>query len=170
MQLNPGYSGPEDRIERCNADFSKALRENLKGTLDNLFLDDRFSDHPGRAWTERIFGGTATLEVIREQVALIELVPYHSKKRPRKLRHLANHLASSLLVKRFLHENLLPRAKKGEIGVVIQRSTTEWECQGMPDTPHFVAYVKNAAGKNPLGGYLTPSTLGGQVIRRHVQG
>ena len=31
IQLNPGYSGPEDRIERRNTDFSRALRENLEG-------------------------------------------------------------------------------------------------------------------------------------------
>jgi hypothetical protein len=161
LQLNPGLSGPETKIEKTNSEFQRALRDNLKGELPNLFLDDRFTSHPGRAWVESHLRGVAPLAHLAACVAQVELFPYHSAtfKIPERML-LA--LPSVNLIRRWVHDTILPAARSEKVGVVVQRSVKAWNLASHPEGDSIVIY----RGAECQGGWVTERTRGGKMIKR----
>lgn len=163
LQLNPGLSGSEHEIEREDRDFRDALVRNLNGQEPNIFLDPRFTRHPGRAWVEQRLRGVASLPVLCQSLAQLELFPYHSKSfsaAPARLRRALLELPSVHAIRRAVHEDLLPRAARGEITIVVMRSAREWGLRDMSEHSDLVVY----RGGEPRAGYCTPRTRGGRAL------
>lgn len=164
LQLNPGYSEAETKIEKDSAEFRQALRDNLSGHTPNLFLDDRFAAHPGRRWVESHLRGVASLDRLRTDIAQIELFPYHSEKFdfPARLQRLLLDLPSTRAIRAFVHGHILPAAERGECGVVVQRRAKDWGLEARKDSPQVIVY----RGGMCRGGWITSNTNGGAMLKR----
>jgi hypothetical protein len=158
LQLNPGLDGAETEFERARADFRSALRANLQGQSTNLFLDPRFRDHPGAAWVRRILGANATSSVA-SRICMVELVPYHSRSGG-VARAVAPHLPSTAVMRDWVRGQLVPRAQRGEILLIVQRAARAWGLDTATPDKGIVVYSPGQA----RGGYLTPKTSGGLGI------
>ncbi|MCW5770474.1 MAG: hypothetical protein KIT16_02470 [Rhodospirillaceae bacterium] len=164
LQLNPGLSG-EVGIESSNPAFRHALEENLNGNLPNLFLDSRFSSHPGRAWVERRMRGVAPMATIATTVAQLELFPYHSKsfsKIPRKIKKSLLDIPSVRAARAFVHSWVLPRAIRGDVGKVVLRSAEYWQIDDGEKSNCVVVHQ----GWERQNGHCTPRMHGGKLLQR----
>jgi hypothetical protein len=166
LQLNPGFSGPEIEIEHSDSDFRKALRDNLGGELPNLFLDSRFTRHPGRRWVESHLRGIAPLERLAAGIAQIEIFPYHSKSFtfPARIARALLLLPSVQVIRKWVHRALVPAAERGDVANVVQRSSKHWGLAGNHETEFLVVY----RGGECQGGWMTPKTRGGQLLMRQL--
>jgi hypothetical protein len=166
LQLNPGFSGPEVEIERSNADFRKALRDNLSGEAPNLFLDPRFATHPGRRWVESHLRGVASLEELSTKVAQVEIFPYHSKnfKIPARVQRVLLNLPSVQVIRSWVHGQLLAAAAQNQIALVVQRSSRQWGLTPDQEAGSIVIY----RGGECRSGWITERTRGGQLLMRHL--
>ena len=162
LLLNPGLSGKEIEIEKENVKFRQALKTNLLGKSPNLFLDGDFHNHPGRLWMETHLKGVASLEVLRRYVALLELVPYHSK--DFRAYSLADRLPTCEDMRNFVHLNLAPRARAGELTLIVQRAAKQWGFSPADECENIIVYQ----GGECRGGYMTANTRGGQAIKRQL--
>jgi len=166
LQLNPGFSGPEVEIERSNRDFREALRENLEGELPNLFLDNRFSSHPGRRWVESHLRGVASNRWLASSVAQLEIFPYHSKSfvMSGRVKRILLDLPSVRTMKRWARDILIPAAMRDQIAIVVQRSSKVWGFTPDHESKSIVIY----RGAECQGGWITSNTRGGQLLIRCV--
>jgi hypothetical protein len=166
LQLNPGFSGPEVEIERSNRDFQVALRENLDGDLPNLFLDDRFSSHPGRRWVESHLRGVASKDSLATIVAQLEIFPYHSKNfaMPGRAKRTLLNLPSVKIMQRWVRDILLPATLDEQVAIVVQRSSKLWGFTAGDESRSVVVY----RGAECQGGWITSNTRGGHLIMRYT--
>jgi hypothetical protein len=124
LQLNPGLDGAEVEYEQSRADFRDALKANLHGQAANVFLDPLFRDHPGTAWVRRILGANAGADAAT-RICMIELVPYHSRSGG-VARAVASRLPSTAMMREWVHSQLAPRARRGEVVLIVQRAARAW--------------------------------------------
>jgi hypothetical protein len=134
-----------------------------------LFLDPAFAFHSGyRYWHGRL---TRVIQAVSERLGqeygearglvqrrfcAIELCPYHSTgwSLPGRI---ASRLASATLVRRFVHDIVLPRARAGEAAVVVTRQAQAW---GVEPGSGVVVYE----GMARRGAYLGPKSDGGRAL------
>jgi hypothetical protein len=160
--LNPGLAPNDLAYERENLEFANILRENLGGSGRYFYLLETFSDHPGYHWASRIFGAD-----IRERhtdcFCVLQLVPYHSTA-GNPARAVAHRLDSTRAIKAFARNSLIPRARKGEIGVVVARSSKLWGVDDEMEGDDLIIY----RGGECRGAFQTQRTRGGQLMRRRL--
>jgi len=161
LQLNPGLSGPERKVEATNRDFRQALRNNLRGELENLFLPERFSSHPGHGWVERHLKGVAPLARLAANVAQVELFPYHSATFKIPSRILLA-LPSVELISQWANKVLIPAAQCRKVVVVVQRSSGLWGLSAFAESDSLVIY----RGAECQGGWITSRSRGGKALMR----
>jgi hypothetical protein len=142
LMLNPGLGHHDYFAEENNQPYRKALIRNLRQQLDKRypmpFLNPAFSWHGGgQYWISRLkpfiedivkkkkctFG--EAMEVVSRSVCCLELVPYHSTsfKIPRSV---LNALKSKILIRNFVHNDLLKRAKKNSACIIVARGNRHW--------------------------------------------
>jgi hypothetical protein len=155
--LNPGLS-EDDRIEEARPAFKAALQANLAGDKPYFYLLKEHASHPGYRWARQTFGKDIT-EAFAGDVCMLQLVPYHSKEGAAASK-VAPTLPSSLAIRRFVQEGLLPRARTGEIGIVVARSARLWGVQKEEDG--IVVY----GGAEPRRAFQTSGSRGGQLLRQ----
>jgi hypothetical protein len=140
---NPGLSPTDYYGEFKVAGFQERLLKNLRGELSNdeypfLFLDPQLSWHGGYGWWQKQLRsvievmskvrGMAYVDARRELaqgIACIELMPYHSKSGFVSATFVAN-LPSANLARNYLQESLVPRAKNGEVVIIVPRHVAPW--------------------------------------------
>jgi hypothetical protein len=168
LMLNPGLS-PGDYFAEEEDDFRTALQTNLKGESDFLFLDPRFAWHPGfyywhgklasvvrRVATERGISYRAALGRAAAQICVLQLVPYHSNAFGLSDR-VVRQMRSPGLAKRFVHDQVLPRALRGEATVIVTRKVQHW---GLESDSGAVLYE----GNETRAAHLTEDSRGGRRI------
>jgi hypothetical protein len=133
LMLNPGV--PRDGTTRDyeyeqRREFHEALRSNLRGDSPYLYRQSRFADHPGYSWAGEWLGSDIS-EAEANKICVMQLVAYHSKDN-KPARRAARHLASCQESIRFVREWLVPRAKEGEIKLIVARAAKLWAC--LPQT------------------------------------
>jgi len=171
LQLNPGI-GPSDYYgEYKIPKFKRALLDNLKQKpLDYpyIFLNPQFSWHGGyKYWHSKLNGVIENLRSywnyrsyakaqrrLAGQLATIELVPYHSSSFSEKGGLLK--LESVTLMKNYLNEVLIPKAKKGKAIIISTRNAT-WRLRS---EINVIVYPPGHA----QGAHLTPDSYGGKAI------
>lgn len=156
--LNPGYDALDDSYEQNRPDFVSVLRDNLLGEGPYFYLRNEFHDHPGNAWARKALGKDI-LQSELEHICVLDLVPYHSAK-GNKCKPLAAKLPSSRLMVRFVREAVFPRAVAGEVALIVVRQEHSWALP-YSESPHVVIYRRNEC----FGGYVTPVTRGGKLMR-----
>lgn len=164
LALNPGLRPIDYFAEQTVAEFRRALLRNLQQRLDpeypNVFLNPLFAWHSGFTYWHRRFrevlSGLApefgspieALSFLSKNVAVLQLVPYHSCD-GRRVRPLVEQmkLESTRLVVEFVSKELVLRARN-DIRVVALRSPFDWRVAGA------TAVLKGHA----RGGYFTERT------------
>ena len=162
LLLNPGHSGEEADYERRRPDFREALAATLAGRQRHVFLDPRFSDHPGAAWTSRVLG-RAIAPLLAERLCMIELVPYHSRQGA-VATAVADRLPSSRRIRDWVEHDLRPRAERGEVALIVPRAARRWGFE--PGSAGGSVTVYDAA--RARGAYMTPGTPGGDLIAQRL--
>jgi hypothetical protein len=156
--LNPGYDPLDDAYERDHPDFVSVLRDNLLGQGPYFYLLNKFHDHPGHAWARKALGRDIRQSEL-EHICVLDLVPYHSEKGS-KCGALVAKLPSSKRMVSFVREAIFPRAVSGEVALIIVRQERGW---ALPhnQSANIVIYK----GYECFGGYVTPVTRGGRLMR-----
>ena len=162
LLLNPGHSGEEADYEQRRPDFREALAATLAGQQRHVFLDPRFSDHPGAAWTSRVLG-RAIAPLLAERLCMVELVPYHSRQGA-VATAVADRLPSSRRIRDWVKHDLRPRAERGEVALIVPRGARRWGFE--PGSVSGSVTVYDAA--RARGAYMTPGTPGGDLIAQRL--
>ena len=175
---NPGFRPSDYFAQFDDPDLVEALIANLRQTIPQggfpfLLLDPRFSYHAGfDYWRGKLKGLLSlamdqhgmtlpeALHFFSRRIAILELFPYHSSvgglggSLLRKLRSVS-------LVRSFVQENLLPRAKSGDALVVVTRQAKLW---GIEPTNNVVVY----SGAEARSAHLSPRSRGGMAIAERL--
>lgn len=170
MMANPGFA-PADYKAEEGGNFKEALLQNLKQEFkpDNKF--PLFSLNPANAWhggytywTEKLadviekmmfeWGKSYSdiLKFLANNIAVLELNPYHSKNAVQ-----IGTLPSSTLISSFVHDYLVPLANRGEIQIIITRRVEQW---GVAETDNILTYNATEA----RAAFLSANSRGGKKI------
>jgi hypothetical protein len=90
------------------------------------------------------------LEDLASTVALFNVVPYASERLGVNETSIARHLASAAEARSYLHEVLVPRARREEIFLVVVHSHVLWGAVDMPDS-HTCRFPRHLALDGKLG-------------------
>jgi hypothetical protein len=160
--LNPG-ARTTPAWERAQRDHEAVLRENLSGRENNYLFTPGYQEADGGAkWLSRVLGDVASEEeVVATRLAVIQIVAYRS--RTFRDGRMVGTLASSRAMLAAVHEDLLPRARRGDILIACMRSATKWGfCRETP-----VPGVLMGRGRE---GHATANTDVGRAIRDFLAG
>ena len=176
LMLNPGFS-LADYFEQNILDFKKYYKQNLYQENSDaeypfLFLNPHLAWHPGFAYWHRKFSnilnelvknkGISYLEALKllsQNVACLELVPYHSKSFGAY--SLTNKLPSIQAMLDFVHHVLLPKVKRDKAVIIVTRSGKFWD---LPNHDNIIVYLKAEA----QGAHLTIKSRGGKAIAKQI--
>lgn len=144
LLLNPGFS-PVDYYSESNI---KEFRDSRLSTLhqrnqnsDYPFhaLNPKFSWHSGaNYWNKRFHdlilriadfkevGYQDAAKYLSNNIASLELVPYHSGKFPKISRKMINQFKSVQLIKDYVHDVLVPKAHSGDCLIIVTRGNKYW--------------------------------------------
>jgi len=181
LKLNPGFHDADFFAEFKSPEFHTASIRGLQQdfSADDFwfrYLNPAFSWHPGYDYwvkkfndiavilAEKAWDGNVRLALLElsRRLAVIELVPYHS--RTYREGSLANHLPSAQLVKRWVKEVLAPRAIRGQAVIVVSRQAATW---GLDEQPGSIVCNDNTEAR---GAHLTQNTRGGRLILDRLLG
>ncbi len=174
LLLNPGLKPGDYFAEHDRGQFWKAIRQSTRQEVRTAeypfaFLDPRFSWHSGFLWwtkklrdiiaeAQKKYPGPPKVALRRVSgwVASIELYPYHSRKFKLPNRTRAA-LRSAELARLFVHDVLLPKAKRGNALIVVMRQAKTW---GLAPQNGVVMFDNLEA----RGAHLTSRTKGRIVL------
>ena len=178
LLLNPGVCPDDYYAESHHPEYRDTVvrtlrQENRNAKYPFHFLDPRFSWHAGFGWWHGRLRGIvaqwaaarnlryqdALAEVSRRTCAL-ELMPYHSGSFGSHA--LLDRLASVRLVRRFVHDVVVPKARAGSATVVVTRRARDW---GLEASDNVVVY----GGGETRAAHLGPGTRGGTAIMRRLE-
>ncbi|MFW9873091.1 MAG: hypothetical protein ACFFG0_08330 [Candidatus Thorarchaeota archaeon] len=144
LMLNPGLN-PSDYIQDDTLEFNKLYNNNLfqKGNEDFPFfiLNPQICTHSGYSYwfkklrliiekikkTENISWLEAQ-EKISKKIALLELIPYHSKNFGLSDK-IINKMNSVRTIKNYVKKVLVPKARNHECVIIVMRSSKNWELE-----------------------------------------
>ena len=180
LLLNPGFAPSDYHGEYQHRDFKKALQQNLEQDFRGveypfLYLNPRFCWHGAYRWWEAKLRSIVqevaneqyegrylnALKSVSRRVSAIELVPYHSA----HFRGGAKwtNLPSAQAAKTWVHNSLAPRAKNGEIVIVVTRKIDVWGIK--PLSKRIVCYD----GLEARAAHLTSNSRGGAAILERMR-
>lgn len=174
LMQNPGFHETDYYAEYESAEFREAHLRGLRQVNERdkypfVFLDPRFCFHAGAVYwlkkfwklidqvrVDRALNWTEALSVFSRAVATLECVPYHSRSF-RLPRSITDALQSKSDMLEYVHQELVPRARKGEVLLISARHSGIWH---LPDHRNLVIYEGTAS----RAAHLTPGTKGGDAI------
>jgi hypothetical protein len=168
LLLNPGFSPGDYYALQSAPEYIAAIKRNLRqanaaDAYPFFFLDPRFAWTAGGRWWQARFRSIAeaiakqrscswqlAYQHISRHTACLEMYPYHSQsfKEPKVA------LKSTVLIRQYVAEELLPRAISGDALLVVTRQTKAWQ---LPTHPNIITYSAGEA----RGAHITTKTAGG---------
>lgn len=176
LMLNPGFSPldvfGEHRVPEYRAALEDGLRQNRAGRRRGFrALDPAFAWSGGfRYWYGKLrkvvealaartgLSQVEALALVRRELAVIQLFPYHSQRFGVPARILRR-LRSVQLAHEHVHEQVLPRAGRGEVTVLVMRQAKAW---GVTPGRGVVVYE----GSESRGAHVSPGSPGGRAMLR----
>jgi hypothetical protein len=172
---NPGIGDldyiAEDRFPELRRALTRSLRQELDPEYPMMYLNPAFSWHGGgQYWISRfkeyislimskeVVTFHEAMRTLSQQICCLEYLPYHSARFGLR-QAFQESLRSTRLVKTFAQEDLLPRAARGEIGIIVARGKSRW---GIERPNKNVVYLKGMATHFGL------KTKQGQLIKRFL--
>ncbi len=177
LMLNPGLSPGDYFAEHTCEQFREAQLRNLlqkNGNDDFPFfgLDPRFAWHPGFEYWQGKFDNIAqalveeknftyveALKCLAQNIACLELMPYHSKSFGAG--SLLKRLPSTKFMYDYVHDILVPKAKRNQTTIIATRSVRNWN---LPKHKNIIVYESGEA----RSAHLTLKSRGGKAIARHL--
>lgn len=178
LGLNPGF-GPHDYYaESSIKEFRKGKIEQLRQEdLDKdfpwLYLNPLFCWHGGwKYWTGRLgdiinklseqkgISYNEALKRLSQKIACLEYIPYHSKSYG-IAKSIAGEMLSPQLMKAFVHNYVVPKARKGEAAIIVTRHVELWE---LPRNDNIVVYNQTES----RAAYLNSKSPGGKMIAKMI--
>lgn len=160
--LNPGFD-PATDLESAKDPVMVALRR--RRLAGERVEREVMAHHRGRAsafeaWFDRKLRGVCTADAIVNDLCVLNLVAYKSTTfRDHKLIDL---LPSSKLIRRVVTDELAPRARAGELMLVVVRQARQW---GFSVTEQSDTLRVLDPKSEARGGYLTEKTEHGKLLR-----
>lgn len=179
LLLNPGLGATDYFGEYEVPAFRRASLQNLKQQPRRRYpffvLDPQFAWHGGfQWWNQKLSAVIAVLadrwnvsfaearQRLAQKLACIELLPYHSTSFADR-GHWRERLPSVALAKSFVASHVLPRVRAGKAIVIVTRQARQWS---VSPGRGVVLY----SGGHARGAHLTPGSLGGRAILKHLLG
>jgi hypothetical protein len=178
LMLNPGFAAADYYAEWQEVSYGQALVDNRAGQSSFLCLNPTFAWHPGFTYWHRKLGRVlrrltsdtgvpyqTVLDTVARRLCVLQLMPYHSPSFgvPRQL---LERLPSCRLVRSFVSDVVVPRAREGRAAVVVTRQADLWN---VPANCSPVVYSGSAA----RAAHLTPDSQGGQrmleILLREIE-
>lgn len=97
------------------------------------------------------------LSLLSKRICLLQMIPYHSTRFSFPLAE-ADRLHSTLLVRRFVHEEVLPR---DNVLILVLRQVAQWR---LPSQSNIIQY----RGPESRSAHLSPNSRGGEAIALHL--
>lgn len=177
LLLNPGLSPGDYFAEHKDEQFREShirnlRQENINDEFPFFFLDPRFAWHPGFEYWQGKFDNIAqalaekekityreALRRLAQNVACLELMPYHSKSFGSGL--LLKQLPSARVMCEYVHDILIPKARSNDAVVVATRSVQNWN---LPKQKNIVLYKSGET----RSAHLTLKSSGGKAIAKNL--
>jgi len=179
LLLNPGFAFCDYWAETKMPDLRKRLEDNLHQSFKGvkfpfLWLDPQFCFHSGFVWWEKKLRDVTTaiaekkfkgryldaMRYLSGKIACLELVPYHSSSF--RAHVLIDQLNSVKMVKKYVHESLVPDANTDIRTLIVTRKVKAW---ALPrGTKNLVIYK----GGYTRGASLSPNSRGGKAILKRL--
>ena len=168
LQANPGFDGSEYAEQYGSEEFRNRLIRSIEQKFEetafpHVYFDTCFNGHAGyRSWSARL-RGIATDRILAKRIATLDLFPYHS----RKFIHHGSllQLPSVAAMKRYVHEELVPRARRGEILLIVGRAHRLWSFAPSDDDGQNIIIYSDWRVRRCL---LRPNTPAGKAILRRL--
>jgi hypothetical protein len=93
------------------------------------------------------------LSLLSQEMAILEHIPYHSPKDPK-----VDGLESTRLIREFVHQGVLPRARQGEVLLIVLRSIGLWGIEEESESVIVYQFPYTA------GAHLDRKSPGGKAI------
>ena len=179
LMLNPSFSIVDLFGEYDMPEFKQAVEKTLRQDLQDeefpfVYLNPKFCWSGAYQWWEPKVRDVAlelakqqnlryidALKAVSQHIACIELIPYHCVSGPnRKLER----LPSAKAAYRYVRDELLPRARAGEITVIATRKIVNWGLSVSDESENVVVY---SGGRERLAS-LSMNSAGGQAILKRL--
>jgi len=143
--LNPGFE-EEDKQGFENEECRKLLFEQIQGESDFPLWFNRW-----KQWfLPRVKIGSMTEDQIAKNVSIFNVCSYASKDAKLLKSSIIDSLASSQVAIQYLHDVLIPQAKRGERFIVVCRAAWAWKVNKSMECEN-IRFVNN-----PRGGHFGP--------------
>lgn len=177
LMLNPGLSAGDYFAEQEISEFRNAHIRSLQQENENddypfIFLNPEFAWHPGFGYWQKKFhnivdeirkqSGTTyqqAMSKFSKSLACLELIPYHSKLFGAG--SLLNKLPSAKVMRNYVQDVLLPKAKDDKVIIIATRQVKMWQ---LPEHKNIVTYE----GSETHSAYLNLTSRGGNAIVKHL--
>lgn len=177
LMLNPGFSPNGYHVEHQYPDYRALLQRNLfqeaAGDKYPFFcLNPKLSWTGGyEYWAKKLssiiqetkkrmkLSQQEVLSFLSKKLAVLELLPYFSRKFGGE--NLINKLPSAQLMKQYVTDELVPKARNGKALIVVTRGNKHWDIR---EDANIIVYNAWEA----LGAYLTIKSRGGEAIVQHL--
>jgi hypothetical protein len=178
--LNPGLSHGDYHAEYEASGFrSEQIRnlhqENGSTEYPFLFLNPQYAWHPGFVYWQSKFDDILrvispkfrnnyqeALGFLSQKIASLELIAYHSRSHkrvpPAKLP------TSTKLMLEFVHNELVPLAKRDQVSIIVTRGIRDWGIAVEKGISSIIQYN----GSEARAAYLTATSRGGSEILRRI--
>jgi len=172
LLLNPGLSPLDyysEEIRSVRTHQIKNLQQRLSGRYPFMSLNPKLSWRGGaRYWLPKLDGHIRILMKnkkidyfealghLSKSICVLQFVPYHSRAfgLPKRI---IRGLASIAAMKKFVHEVLVPEAKRGKSLLIVTRRSKAW---GIRQAKNIIIY----RGSEPRAGSISPDSRGGKAL------
>lgn len=185
LMINPGLGDLDYVAEKRFVDYREALHQSrrqsnqlLKSRYPMMFLDPRFSwTGGGQYWIKKLrhfiiqqresqnCSMADAMSHLSKRICCIEYLPYHSVKfKNGKLLH---SLKSTRLIWEFVHKDIVPRAKRGEVGIIV-RGQQYWQIPEDRKKREEKRNVVVMKGAHAIGAHMGIETEAGKLFARFL--
>ena len=174
LMLNPGFGILDYYAESYSKTYRNLLIKNLKQTLQNdkfpfIFLNPELLWHGGgQYWEKKLKDIIVTvakslalsyvdsLSFISKRIAVLELVPYHSKSFSLSNKDF-NRLYTPSVMLDFVKNYVVPRVQNGQACIISTRNSSRWN---LPKNDNIIVYSGGAS----RAAHMSKNTDGGKKI------
>jgi len=175
LLLNPGFETADYVAGGLGSTLRTACADTIRQRVSDfafpfIFLDPQFCWSGGYRWWEGKLRGVLAefarlrcisyfkaLKAMSRRIAVLEYFPYSSNSGPEGLRE----LPSSTAARAYVHEVVLPRARKGELTLVVTRQANAWGITSEYDNGRNIIVY---GGGETRAAHLSTGSRGGQAI------
>lgn len=174
LMLNPGFGILDYYSETRDSLYKDYAIKNVRQELNDddfpfLYLNPKFLWHGGgQYWEGKLrdiihniaqsgsLSYVDSLSFLSKNIAVLELVPYHSKSYTLKDK-IYSQLYTPKMMLDFVHDHVIPKATAGKACIISTRKSKLWS---LPQNENIVIYEKGQT----RGAHLSGNTSGGKKI------